>query len=160
MILKLEEKRKLLTSDLLSRANYWIDLKVEYKGNTYTLFGYGAGRVSLLANPFMSHVEGVAPLIEEVKPYLRPMSSMTEEEKKDLMEHYKFYYDECSEGILNGIYSAQFNRTVYQMVYENDIEDIAEWLDSHHFAWRTLNGIDMFELGLALKAPEGMYNYN
>lgn len=74
--MELEEKRKLLTSDLMSRVNYWSDLKVEYKGRTYTLFGYGAGRVSLLANPFMSVVEET-PLIEEVKPYLRPMESMT-----------------------------------------------------------------------------------
>lgn len=94
-----------------------------------------------------------------IKPYLRPLSSMTEEEKRDLVEHYKFYYDECSEGISNGIYSAQFNRTVYQMVYENDIEDITKWMDTHYFAWRTLNGNDMFELGLAIKAPEGMYNF-
>ena len=73
----------------------------------------------------------------EVKPYLRPMSSMTEEEKRHcfMLEH---------EGNIehpNGIF------------YRSQ-----DYLNSIHVAFRTIDGKDMFELGLALEAPEGMYN--
>lgn len=121
--MELEEKRKLLTSDLMSRVNYWIDLKVGYKSKTYTLFGYGAGRVSLLANPFMSNVEEVT-LIEEVKPYLRPMSSMTEDEEDE-----------------------------FEIKIRGSLVSYFDWLNAHHFDYRGL-----IEKGLALEAPEGMYN--
>lgn len=123
-----EEKVNLLTYDLMSRVNYWIDLKVYYKGKTYTLFGYGAGRVSLLANPFMSNVEEV-PLIEEVKPYLRPMSSMSVEERRE--------YEKTFE--------------MFDLLYLKTWKTY-DWLNKHFFDYRGL-----ITMGLALEAPEGMY---
>lgn len=87
------------------------------------------------------------------KPYLRPMSSMTKEEKKYLENNFRFYFDECSDGITNGIYSAIFNRTIYQMINEDDISNIIDWLNAHHFDYRGL-----IEMGLALEAPNEMYN--
>ena len=59
---------------------------------------------------------------DDVKPYLRPMSSMTEEERKYLQK-LPFPYD------------------------------FVDWLNAHHFDYRGL-----IEKGLAIKAPEGMYN--
>ena len=151
--MELEEKRKLLTSDLMSRVNYWNDLKVEYKGKAYTLFGYGAGRVTLLANPFMSVVEEV-PLIEEVKPYLRPMESMTEEERKELIS--EFGADIRDED--NGRHTEEYG---YVLVYHNFKEEswfipfeAIDWLDAHHFDFRGL-----IKLCLALEAPTGMYDF-
>lgn len=90
--------------------------------------------------------------IGEVKPYLRPMSSMTDEEKEDLKKNYRFYFDDCDDGITNGIYSSQFNRTIYEMIDECDISGIIDWLNAHHFDYRGL-----IEKGLALGALEGMY---
>lgn len=69
----------------------------------------------------------------EVKPFLRPMSSMTEEEKGE----YQAFFD--------------YNGVEYPEEYVN-------WLDSKVFAHRDIKGKDMFELGIAIKAPEGMYN--
>ena len=62
-----------------------------------------------------------------VKPYLRPMSSMTEEEK--------------------GEYQAFFNYDGVEYP-----EEYIDWLNAHHFDYRGL-----IEKGLALKASEGMY---
>lgn len=67
--------------------------------------------------------------ITKIKPYLRPMSSITEEEKKE----YNAYHS-----------------------HPDNIGDspwfYVDWLNAHHFDYR-----GMIEKGLALEAPEGMY---
>jgi hypothetical protein len=75
--------------------------------------------------------------LNAVKPYLRSMSSMTEQEKEE-------YHNLCDS---------------YYGVYFNTVNSI-DWLNRKMFAYRTIDGKDMFELGLALKAPEGMYGFN
>ena len=66
--------------------------------------------------------------IELIKPYLRPMSSMTKEEKEEYNNHLS--------GLINPVDCANFMIWVYQ-----------HQLDIFHF----------IEKGLALEAPEGMY---
>lgn len=71
--------------------------------------------------------------ITECKPYLRPMSSMTEEERKE------------------------YNLLIAFIGSPNGAAKLVDWLNKKMFAYRTIYGKDMFESGLALKAPEGMY---
>ena len=73
----------------------------------------------------------------EIKPYLRPMSSMTEEERNE-------YFDFRSQE-LQRVAFAEVGR-------EEAISEVMDWLLSHHFDIRGLIG-----KGLALEAPEGMY---
>ena len=68
------------------------------------------------------------------KPYLRPMSSMTEEEEKE-------YYALCVLTSNGG----------YDWYYEPTLKSL-DWLNAHHFDHRGL-----IEKGLALEAPENMY---
>ena len=75
------------------------------------------------------------------KPYLRPMSSMTEEERK---EYHNLCYEEEREQI-------EFGEWVTRVYYHDTIESI-DWLNKHHFDYRGL-----IPKGLALEAPEGMY---
>ena len=65
-----------------------------------------------------------------VKPFLRPMSSMTEGEKNELNNVLKFQY------------------------YSNDscMCESTDWLNAHHIDYRGL-----IEKGLALEAPKDMY---
>lgn len=70
-----------------------------------------------------------------LKPYLRPMSSMTKDEKEE-------YRNEC-----NKVLSMPFKI--------NGPYPIVDWLNSHHFDYRGL-----IEKGLAIKAPEDMYKIN
>ena len=65
----------------------------------------------------------------EFIPYLRPMSSMTEEERK--------YYNALVQSVRDG------------EIYEYEVVD---WLNSHHFDYRGL-----IEKDLAIEAPEDMY---
>ena len=69
--------------------------------------------------------------IEAIKPYLRPMSSMTEEERVE-------YLSECDEDMNVSALDGRF--------YGND------WLNAHHFDYRGL-----IEKGLAIEAPVDMY---
>ncbi len=71
--------------------------------------------------------------VDEFKPYLRPMSSMTEEELREY-EELCFIYDTSDGTVLFG---------------KNGLD----WLNAHHFDYRGL-----IPMGLALEAPEGMYN--
>lgn len=68
--------------------------------------------------------------IYDIKPYLRPLSSMTAEEKED------FGVPFTSEGL----------------VTLADTVECIDWLNAHHFDYRGL-----IEKGLAIEAPEGMY---
>ena len=78
-------------------------------------------------------------------PYLRPMSSMTEEEKDKLYTAMDWYgrIDE------NGNVDTKGQDKVYRETFY----DYTDWLNAHHFDYRGL-----IEKGLALEAPEGMYN--
>lgn len=73
--------------------------------------------------------------IADVKPYLRPMSSMIEEEKKE--------YDNLRAHVCD-----DYNRYCF------DTYKSIDWLNAHHFDYRGL-----IERGLALEAPEGMYKF-
>ena len=120
-----QEEKNLLLKDLLCRVLYGV--KVDYHTNIFTL-GYNLylnnGDVAFENYPMLYSLEN----IESVKPYLRPMSSMTNEEWED--------FNNCRgvDGVL--------------MPISNELD----WLNEHHFDYRGL-----IEKGLALKAPEGMY---
>jgi len=127
-----QEQKQLLIKDLCSRLPY--ETWVEYEGKEWLVTGYGHGRVSLLPSVFSS-VGGPCPLVEEIRLYLRPMSSMTEEEKAFLGATKEIEYTQTGltgEGILT-------------------LESY-DYLNSIHVDYRGL-----IPMGLALEATEGMY---
>ncbi len=71
---------------------------------------------------------------EDIKPYLRPMSSMTEEEKEEY----------CN------LQDRFFLSSKYLVT---DAHEIFDWLNAHYFDYRGL-----IPMGLALEAPEDIYN--
>lgn len=76
----------------------------------------------------------------DIKPYLRPLSSMTDEERE---EYRKFSYYGAA-GYRNGDFS--------EMIGVPSFEKI-DFLNENHFDYRGL-----IEKGLAIKAPDDMYN--
>ena len=148
--------KELLNIDLCSRLPY-IDTMVRWQDEDYHMIAIGFGRVTLV-KPFMSITAG-SPLITEVKPYLRPMSSMTEKEKKELLNIVcgkgSKYFHISEEGIDNNDAEVQrgpnFEFHWVNFSYKN-IEKATDWLNKKMFDWR-----DLISRGLALEAPEGMY---
>ena len=95
-----------------------------------------------LTNEYTSDVETLVEFlgyVDNMKPFLRPMSSMTEEEQGRYME-----FIEWSHNDYDGITTTCINK-----------ERLHEYLDfiySHH-----LDDNNFIEKDLALEAPEGMY---
>ena len=137
-----QEDKELLLKDLCARLPY-LENWVQFEGNDYIVTGYGHGRVSLLPSLFSSGV-GPCPLIEEIKPYLRPMSNMTEDERNEIDEFFGYHKNTnvygdiiCRDNTFVGI---------------DKISGYLNWLNAHHFDY---NGL--IEKGLALESPEDMY---
>ena len=113
-----QEEKQLLLKDLCARLPYGVICSsvfgnskvtsIDTEDNTIYLFDYSEWAYN-------------------VKPYLRPMSSMTEAEKKEL-----------------GRYKTE--------AYWDSGEKTVDWLNANHFDYRGL-----IEKGLALEAPEDMY---
>ena len=75
-----KEHEALLLKDISARLPY--NPMVEYKGEIYNVLGITVGRL-VLCKPFMSCSLNEYPLVEEVKLYLYPLSTMTDEQKKE-----------------------------------------------------------------------------
>ena len=132
---------EVLIIDLCARLPYGVKVSLQHEGETLngTLCAVypDEGRVIVddldkAIAPFNVRCGGFLIEKDDVKLYLRPLSSMTEEEIKE--------------------YQAFFNYDGVEYP-----EEYIDWLNKKMFAYRTIDGKDMFELGLAHEAPEGMY---
>ncbi len=147
-----EENKKLLLKDLSARAPYGV--KVSLQTCKRELTGvldavYPSDERVIVDNlseaiaPINVRTGGFLVERDNVKPYLRPMSSMTEEENKQRKEF----------GIL--LWSDSNGKRGFDgfgNISGEDMLKAIDWLNVHHFDYRGL-----IEKGLALEAPEGMY---
>lgn len=158
-----QEDKELLLTDLCTRSMYGVKVNVVHHDKSELFFGKKKTLVGVLYAVFPSEErvivdelsEAIAPinvrhggfLIEEdcVKPYLRSMSSMTEDEKAELQEIVKSNpispYGELTNKCDN------LTRSVAYGAY-----DITRYLLSKHF-----DTIGLIEKDLALEAPKDMY---
>lgn len=114
--------------------------------------------------------------IEDIKPYLRPMSSMTEEEAITIFkiisaDDTEFSSVEVSDNCIE-IWDYDYNedgfseRTVCTIYFEEIVcsMEVLDYILSRHFDVPHWNESEntyktMIEKGLALEAPDGMYNF-
>ena len=126
-----QEDKQLLLKDLSARLPYGVKLGFENSDLILVPTDFNIYTMQLSANQIYPKSNGVAIGhiydIWSYRPYLRPMSSMTEKELKEL----NVIFDDCD--------------TEYRV-------EAQDWLISHHFDYRGL-----IEKGLALEAYEGMY---
>ena len=123
-----QEEKRLLLVDLCARLPYGVKINVDDIG---------------LFIPRLKYIDGITchfyecawtKFIDEIKPYLRPMTSMTEEEDKEFWKIVDNYGSDSN--AFDGF----------------ELGDDVDWLNAHHFDYRGL-----IERGLALVAPEGIY---
>lgn len=121
------EDKELLLKDLCARIPYWVKVKVryfyEYEDGTFKRYNeikyFDAEILDLLISGDRS--------LDDIKPYLRPMSSQTSEEREELNNilEYQYYSDDSC------------------------MCEASDWLNAHHFDYRGL-----IEKGLAIEVTE------
>lgn len=114
-----QQDKELLIKDLSARLPYGVILDT---GNFVRSIDFLTGIV---------HGIGTDKNIEDIKYYLRPISSITEEESKYLAS-----------------LKVHYGKDTFKWIYDN-----IDYLNSRHLDYRGL-----IDKGLVLKASKGMYN--
>ncbi len=134
------EEKDLLLKDLCARLPYGVKFAITNE-KTDTLKSIGITEYDLIPinlfykKPLFYLINEFGNI--EYKPYLRSMSSMTEEER----EEFRKVGGVMSHNIQNDTWAiSAFTPEAY------------DWLNSHHFDYRGL-----IDKGLALEAPDRMY---
>ena len=126
-----EEEKNLLLKDLCVRLPYGVRYRHFTWNDEYGETYIAAQIYSINTDGYVKNChDDETVYIDNVRPYLFPLSSMTEEQKKE----YQY------------ITERWMNDPAYS------ISDSIDWLNKHHFDYRGL-----IEKGLALEAPEEMY---
>jgi len=121
-----QKDKQLLLKDLCARLPYGVRIEL-----TWWVRGEGKCINTTLKPDHIKLLLNIEDGAIEIEPYLRPMSSMTEEERTEYIK-------------LNALVSIDGILVV-------DGENV-DWLNAHHFDYRGL-----IEKGLVIEAPEGMY---
>lgn len=134
----IQEEKQLLLKDLSARSYYWPKVTPKYGDKAYI---YGIKNTNeglfIIQEIEEGHDYDIVESIDEFKVYLRPMSSMTEEEDEE-WRCYKSSIAESSDELLG-----------------KKIDELHDWFYRKHIDFRGL-----IPMGLALEAPEDMYTKN
>lgn len=139
-----QEEKDLLIQDLCARLPYGV--KCERYGKAYELveIDIKRGLVYVFRDDWFTPTSLPYRIgSDDIRPYLRPMSSMTSEEK----EYFKYCYSlfEPDDYYHKGEYAKY-------MCIDDEFGENVDWLNKKMFDYRGL-----IKKGLALEAPEGMY---
>lgn len=143
-----ENSKQLLLKDLCARLPYGVKIEL-----TWWVMGEGTCINTTLEPDHIEQLLNDEDGDIEIKPYLFPMSSMTEEEWEEL---------NCI-GYIVPLYDGSFgvdmrayckNSQPYYRRF-SEFSTIEDWLNAHHFDYRGL-----IEKGLANEASEEMYSLN
>ena len=133
-----EQEKQLLLKDLCARLPYGV--MVDRLGVPHKVLSIKTDSIEIDRGEYMP-----APYyLDEIKPYLRPMSSMTEEEEKEYIDIVNY-----KGGLLDYALTKRRNEKYSIPTFTCCIQ----WLLKRHFDVNNL-----IPMNLALPAPEGMYN--
>lgn len=139
-----QEERNLLVKDLCARSPYGVKFRYKYIDNFFHE-SYSTSKLEGVLPPYhivhstLTGDEHLKIEEDEIKPYLFPLSSMTEEQKKEINKitngsvaiSKDFFYDLCN----------------CSKIYHFDVIAVIDWLNKSHFDYRNL-----IEKGLAINA--------
>ena len=135
-----QEKKELLLKDLCSRLPYNVKCLVIFDDGTKEIMTPKTGLPNSFGRWDFDN-ENCSGCSNNFKPYLRPMSSMTEEEKEEWHNTFDSVQDYVPE-------ADDYDDNWHE---QPGIESY-DWLNEHHFDYRGL-----IPKGLALEAKEGMH---
>lgn len=145
-----KEEKKLLLIDLLARLPYGV--KIRLGDYDYQVCGYNSEKelpvkIWYYYDSNITLKSYIDVYLTDYRPYLRPISSMTEEEKEELRFTYDFLYSDYpfddeeedeDEDSIEGHYEPS--------------DETFDWYNKKMFDYRGL-----IEKGLAIEAPNDMY---
>ena len=162
-----QEDEKLLLIDLSSRLSYGVQIHIDFINNGHIVGDATLESIKAITGILFDFVDfkqdfkhgECVPIngfsghkllkIGDFKPYLRSISSMTEDEKHELYQ----VFQECPTIIKTFPSYAEF--FIYADIINSiDMVNVIDWFNAHHFDYRGL-----IEKDLVLEAPEGMYNF-
>ena len=124
-----QQEKDLLLKDLCARLPYGVKVESLWIEKLTDVDGY-EGKLTTTTIELFIDKEVV------VTPYLRPMSSMTKDEREDyfLLSHRDTDRED-------------------NVILIEEASELLDWLNKNMFDYR-----DLIEKGLAIEAPEGIYN--
>ncbi len=133
-----QEEKQLPIIDLCARLPYGVKVQIK---STYTDDEY----ITVFNSDLICLIS-----VKSVKPYLRPMSSMTKEEFQELHNicPHSTFNKTNDFGWIIGIDGSKYGR----ISRIDEISKLLDWLNKNMFDFRGL-----IPMGLALEATEGMY---
>ena len=141
-----QEEKELVIKDLCGRLPYGVMCKRGARARKvvyvkpYQLYAIGLDNGEYISQEYT---------VEDVKPYLRPMSSMTEKERNELRQ--LMNCDAVTDCSLEYAVGGCVDYDDF-LVYYEDSSKLTDWLNKNMFDYR-----ELIPKGLALEAPEGMY---
>lgn len=133
-----QEEKELLLKDICSRLLYGLKVEIKLPNYENKTFDSQVGTLKEISSSggYLINSKGIEyrSFSLDIKPYLRPMSSMTGEENIEYQKTLKVIQD--------------IDRTLHWC----DTLKTFDWLNKNKFDYRGL-----IPKGLALEAPEGMY---
>ena len=131
-----QEHKDLLLKDLCARLPYGVKVEIYKDEPPYKLKGYDG-------KDFLSD-SGWDYLIEQCKPYLFPLSNMTEEQKYDFYS--RFIENDCDFNDFKEFYldNGMWHKLITSL---DDVDAIIDWFHKNHFDYRGL-----IPMGLAIDA--------
>ena len=132
-----QEDKELLLRDLCARLPYGVKIEL-----TWWVMGEGTYINTTLEPDHIEQLLNDEDGNTEIKPYLRPMSSMTEEEFTNLKEYSGLKYDQLD--------LASFQNGTYKCLdfYLSEVPSgavirVFDWLNRYHFDYRDLIQMDL-----------------
>ena len=132
-----QEEKEILFKDLCARLPYGVKIEL-----TWWVMGEGTCINTILEPDQIEQLLNDEDGDTEIKPYLRPMSSMTEEEFTKLKEYSGLKYDQLD--------LASFQNGTYKCLdfYLSEVPSgavirVFDWLNRYHFDYRDLIPMDL-----------------
>ena len=148
-----QEEEELLKQDLSGRLFYGVKIKLgDYY---YQVCGYNPENSQPVITSYYRGADNdilsyLLVTLEDYRPCLRPLESITEEEERELYKKYN-----C-EFVGKRLYRVRYHSEGYwdsdTEVSRDDYCWVIDWLNRHHFDYRGL-----ISKGLAIEAPPGLY---
>jgi hypothetical protein len=127
-----QEQKDLLSKDLCARLPYGVKVEIKYYDDAWELLAIYTNGTAYAARDIGYPIETYS---ENCKPYLFPLSSMTEEQKYDF--YCRFIENDCDFDDFKEFYldNGMWHKLLTSL---DDIEAIIDWFHKNHIDYRGL----------------------